>query len=244
MLGERLVIVSDAHLGDTPADVEEALLAFLERVPTLGDALLLNGDLFDFWFSWRRVIPRRGFHVAAGLRQLRRRVPIVMVGGNHDRWDTGFWSVDLGITFEPMRARFRVGTREVLAVHGDGLMEEHWSAGFMHRLTRHRASAAAFRWLHPDAGIGLVDRMSRRLGYVTREPAKLDAAAARQREWAEAESARDPALGAIIMGHTHRPALAQLATGATYLNPGAWLDGGRYALLTATDAHLETADRD
>ena len=73
MLGERLVIVSDAHLGEAPADVEEALLAFLDRVPSLGDALLLNGDLFDFWFSWRRVIPRRGFHVAAGLRDLRRR---------------------------------------------------------------------------------------------------------------------------------------------------------------------------
>ena len=52
MLGHTLVVVSDAHLGVTPPPVEEALLAFLDAVPDLGDCLLLNGDLFDFWFSY------------------------------------------------------------------------------------------------------------------------------------------------------------------------------------------------
>ena len=72
MLGHALVVVSDAHLGVAPPDVEEALLSFLDAVPTMGDCLLVNGDLFDFWFSYARVIPRRGFHVGAPLAPLRR----------------------------------------------------------------------------------------------------------------------------------------------------------------------------
>ncbi len=107
VLGHTLVVVSDAHLGVAPPATEEALLEFLDAVPTLGDCLLVNGDLFDFWFTYARVIPRRGFHVAAALARLRRRLPIVMVGGNHDRWDNDFWERDLGLDFHPNGPRSR-----------------------------------------------------------------------------------------------------------------------------------------
>ena len=68
MLGHTLVVVSDAHLGVTPPAVEEALLAFLDRVPQEGDCLLVNGDLFDFWYSYGRVIPRSGLPRGGGAR--------------------------------------------------------------------------------------------------------------------------------------------------------------------------------
>ena len=107
MLGHTLVVVSDAHLGVTPPAVEEALLAFLDDVPTLGDCLLVNGDLFDFWFCYSRVVPRRGFLVAAALARLARRLPVLMVGGNHDRWGGDLWSRDLGLQFDPHRLASR-----------------------------------------------------------------------------------------------------------------------------------------
>ena len=238
MPAQTLVIVADAHLGDAPPEVEEALLDFLDRVPELGDSLLVNGDLFDFWFAYRHVIPRRGFHVAASLRALRRRVPIVMVGGNHDRWGEDFWREDLGIVFEPLRARFRGAGREVLATHGDGLMEEHWSAAIMHRLTRHPATIAAYRAIHPDLGIGMVGRLSRRLGYTTRDPALLEAAAARQRAWALQTLADDPAIGLAVLGHTHVAAVVEASPSRWYVNPGAWFDGYRYAVVSAAGAEL------
>jgi UDP-2,3-diacylglucosamine hydrolase len=109
MPGSRLVIVSDAHLGAAPADTEEALEAFLEAVPRLGDALLVNGDLFDFWFAYRHVIPRRGARVLSLLGALARKLPIVMTGGNHDRWGDSFWESDLGIRFSGGELRFEVG---------------------------------------------------------------------------------------------------------------------------------------
>ncbi|MGH7703868.1 MAG: hypothetical protein ACREMO_12305, partial [Gemmatimonadales bacterium] len=72
-----------------------------------------------------------------------------------------------------------------------------------------------------------------------REQETLDRAAVRQREWAERELAARVELGLVIMGHTHRPALSEPAPGRQYLNPGAWLDGFRYAVATEAGAELK-----
>ncbi len=240
MLGHQLVILSDAHLGASGPGVESALLDFLPRVPELGDCLLVDGDLFDFWFEYRRVVPRTGFHVAAALAALRRRIPVVMVGGNHDRWGGDFWRTDLDIAFHPLECRFAIGQRQVLAIHGDGLTEEHWSATLMYHLTRNRGMIALYRALHPALGFWLADRMSHKLGNDTRDPATIAQAAGRQRVWAERRLAEEPGLGLIVMGHTHHPALTEPAPGRQYLNPGAWLDGFRYAVATETGAELRS----
>ncbi len=240
VLGHALVVVSDAHLGGGPPAVEEALLSFLEAVPDLGDCLLVNGDLFDFWFSYRRVIPRRGFHVAAALARLRRRVPIVMVGGNHDRWGGDFWERDVGARFGPHRMTFEIGNRRVAAIHGDGLMEPRMRATLLHRAINHPITAAVYRAIHPEIGLRLVDFLSPRLGDHTPDDARLAEAAARQAEWATRLLAAEPELGLVVMGHTHRPALAAPMPGRQYLNPGAWFDGFRYAVATERGAELRT----
>jgi UDP-2,3-diacylglucosamine hydrolase len=238
VLGHSLVILSDAHLGVASSGVEAALLEFLDVVPSLGDCLLINGDLFDFWFTYSRVIPRRGFHVAAALARLQRRLPIVMVGGNHDRWDSGFWQRDLGIDFNPLRATFQVGHRRVMAIHGDGLAEPRWQARMIHRVIQHPATAAVYQLLHPDFGLRLVDLLSPILGDHTIDETKLARAGARQREWAERLLANEPEVGLLIMAHTHQAVLSTSAGGRQYLNPGAWFDGFRYAVATECEAEL------
>jgi UDP-2,3-diacylglucosamine hydrolase len=240
VLGHALVIVSDAHLGVAPPSVEEALLSFLEAVPGLGDCLLVNGDLFDFWFSYARVIPRRGFHVAAALARLRRRLPIVMVGGNHDRWGGDFWERDVGVQFDPRRLTFDIGARRVAAIHGDGLTEPRFRATLLHRAINHPITAAVYRAIHPEIGLRLVDFLSPRLGDHTPDPGALADAAARQVAWAERLLAAEPAVGLVVMGHTHRPALTSPAPGRQYLNPGAWFDGFRFGVATERDAELRT----
>lgn len=238
MLGHALVVVSDAHLGVTPPGIEEALLAFFEGVPDQGDCLLVNGDLFDFWYSYRQVIPRRGFHVAAALARLARRMPVLMVGGNHDRWGGDFWQRDLGVRFDPYRLSFRIGDRQVAAIHGDGLTETNPRAALLHRIINHRATSAIYRTLHPELGLRLVQFLSPHLGDHTYDEAKLALAAERQRQWAEGLMAREPELGLVVMGHTHRAATMRTAGGGEYLNPGAWFDGYRYAVATAAGVEL------
>lgn len=238
MIASRLLVVADAHLGAAPGADEEALLDFLDEVPRPGDAVLLAGDLFDYWFSYRRLIPRRNFRVAAALAHLGRRLPVAMVGGNHDRWGDSFWRDDAGITFDPHQLRLEVGGRQLLAIHGDGLHEERPGAAWMHRATSSRPVIAAYRLLHPDLGFWIADRLGNNLDYGVAHPEAVLAAAARQQEWARRQLGADPSLAAVVMGHTHHPAAVAVEPGRWYLNPGAWLDGHRYATFDADGATL------
>lgn len=236
-----MLVVADAHLGQVPPAVEAAFHRFLRAVPDLGDALLINGDLFDFWFEYGAVIPRRHFATVAALHALRTRgVPITFVGGNHDRWGGDFLIHDLGIAFHGGEADLEVAGRRAFVAHGDGLTEQHWSARLMHRVTRHPLTIRLFRALHPDLGFWIAHQLSGTLADSTRDPAVLDRAAAAQAHFARAMLARRPELDLVILAHTHRPALEQLPEGRAYLNPGAFLDGFRYAVVTRDSVVLQT----
>jgi UDP-2,3-diacylglucosamine hydrolase len=236
----RVIVVADAHLGQVPAAVGAAFHAFLDEIPRPGDHLVLMGDLFDFWFEYPSVIPRKHFATAAKLQEVRRRgIPITFVGGNHDRWGGSFFTQDLGIEFFGGEAELDLGGRHAFIAHGDGLTEQHWSGKVMHRFTRHPATVAVFKLLHPTIGFWIADFFSRHLADNTKDRAVLDRAAAAQREWAAAFLQQRPDVDLVIMAHTHRPVLDRQPDGRTYLNPGAFLDGGRYALLTTEGAELK-----
>lgn len=239
MTAQRLVVVADSHLGSAPHGDAEAFLAFLDAVPTLGDALLLAGDIYDFWFTYRRVIPRRAVQITAGIIHLARRFPVLMIGGNHDRWGDAFWRQDAGVTFDPWQLRLTVGARSVLAVHGDGLHVERPTASFLSRLLASPAVITTFRSLPLELGFRIADRLRHDPDSAVLHPEVVADAAARQESWARRTLAQDPSLGVLIMGHTHREAAVEVAPGQWYLNPGAWLDGHRYATLSDDGARLE-----
>jgi UDP-2,3-diacylglucosamine hydrolase len=235
---QRLVLVGDAHLGRRSPDAERAFLAFLNAVPSLGDGLVVTGDLFDFWFSYRRAVPRQGSRVAAGLAALRRQVPVLLVGGNHDRWGADFWQMDLGLEFAPGEGRLQLGEGSAVVIHGDGITETDVPGRVLHRLTRHPATIALFGSLHPDLGLWLVEQLGGALRERPRDAAAIAAGAARQQAWARARLAADPTLGLVAMGHTHTPAAVEVEPGRFYVNPGAWFEGYRYAVVGEGSAEL------
>jgi UDP-2,3-diacylglucosamine pyrophosphatase LpxH len=97
---------------------------------------------------------------------------------------------------------------------------------------------AAYRLLHPDLGFWIAGRMGNNLDYAAAHPEAVRAAAARQQAWATARLEADATLSAVVMGHTHHPAAVEVFPSRWYLNPGAWLDGHRYAVLDAHGAQL------
>lgn len=234
----RLLVLADAHIGPTTNSTEQSLLEFLDSVPGEGDALLIVGDLFDFWFGYRRAIPRHGFRVAAALSALSRRVPVHLVGGNHDRWGAPFWAEEAGIDFAAHSLDLEVAGRKVRAMHGDGLAERGGKVGMVHRLVGHPATSFLFGLLHPDLGLPLVDRISPRLGDGRDNKEAMAASAARQERWAHEHLAANPGIDVLVMAHSHVPVVQQHEARRVYLNPGAWQDGGRYAVVDSAFAEL------
>jgi UDP-2,3-diacylglucosamine hydrolase len=235
----RVLVVADAHLGGVPPAVDAAFHAFLDDVPRPDDHLVINGDLFEFWFEYRSVIPRRAFPTLARLAEVRRRgVKLTVTGGNHDRWGRGFWQRELGASFHPREVVLELAGWRSLVVHGDGLAEQHAASGVLHAITRHPLTVGLFRWVHPDLGHGLVERFSGILGRRTRDPTVMARAAAAQEEWARRQLGSRQDLDLVVLGHTHRPSLVAVDVRRWYLNPGAWMDGFRYAVISQRGPEL------
>src|SRR5690606_13185553 len=115
-------IVSDLHLGGVPRATERRFLRFLERVAADARALLIAGDLFDFWFEYATVVPGKHFRVLAALAELvEAGVPVTFAGGNHDAWGGRFLREEVGVEFHDRPFRTTLAGRPALVAHGDGL---------------------------------------------------------------------------------------------------------------------------
>lgn len=236
----RVVVVADAHLGQVPPAAEAAFHRFLDALPDLGDALLINGDLFDFWFEYKTVVPRKHFATIARLRALcAKGVPVTFLGGNHDRWGGDFLRNDVGLIYHAWSVELELAGRRTLVTHGDGLSEQHWGAALAHRILQHRITAQVFGALHPTIGFWIAGKLSGGMADHTREPSTQEWAARGQAAYAARLLEQRPELGLVILAHTHRPALETRPDGRAYLNPGAFLDGGRYAVVTREKVELK-----
>lgn len=234
---QRLVVAADAHLNRQSGADLEALIAWLDLAESQGDAVLLAGDVYDFWFSYRRLIPRDCIRATARIIELARHVPVFLLGGNHDRWGNAFWTPEAGVPFG-RRFDLTVGARKIVALHGDGLHRERSKAGVLNRVLDLPSVHRFFDFLPPAAGFGIAHRLAHDPGFAASHPEVIAAAVARQATWAREELARHHEIDVLVLAHTHRAVLEEITPGRWYLNPGAWLGEHRYAVITDSSIEL------
>jgi UDP-2,3-diacylglucosamine hydrolase len=221
-------VISDVHLGHASAEIERSLLGFLRALPGRAGSLLVNGDLFDFWFEWKTVVPRSGVRVLAALMDLRDAgVPMTMIAGNHDCWG-GDVLREAGVEFCVGPWTGTVGGWRARVEHGDGLREKE-DRGYraLRRVLRNRLAIRAFRALHPD----LATRLAMGSSHTSRTYQPRDQGRG-LRAVAAAELAANTNLELLIYGHSHVAALERMPGGNVYANAGSWLDAPTYLVAT------------
>lgn len=222
-------IASDIHLGAVPRETERAFLRFVEHVGANAGQLLLPGDVFDFWFEWGKVIPGKHFRVLAALAGLvDAGVPVSMVGGNHDAWGGRFLREEVGMTFTAGMLRMRLGGRETLVAHGDGVGVGDIKYRMLKALIRSRFAIGGFRFLHPEIGLAITDRVSSTEMKKDEDPA-MKGRARYIAAWARQTLLAEPALQLLVCGHSHMPVLEEVAPDRFYLNSGDWVRNRSYA---------------
>jgi UDP-2,3-diacylglucosamine hydrolase len=221
--------MSDAHLGFAGDEVERAVIAFLRHVATHAGSLVINGDLFEFWFEWRTVIPRRGFRTVAALADVADAgVPIMMIAGNHDCWGGDILRDDIGVDYQFGPWTGDVAGWRTRIEHGDGLRpREDRRYRALRRVLRNGLAIRAFRWLHPD----LATRLATNSSHASRTYAARDGGRG-LRDAAARASAADPSSELIVFGHSHVATLERLSSGAVYGNAGSWLDAPTFLRVT------------
>ena len=220
MLPAPVYVISDAHLGYATRDAERSLVRFLRHLHGRAGALVINGDLFEFWFEWRRVMPRGTFRVLAALSDLRDAgVPVVMVAGNHDCWGGEILRDDVGVAYQLDPWEGELAGWRARIDHGDGLRPaEDRRYRMLRRVLRHPLAITLFRWLHPDWGSALAAGSSAKSrSYQARD------GGAGLRLAAERHLQARPALELLVYAHSHVGALERLGSGV-FANAGAWLD--------------------
>lgn len=235
------LIASDVHLGAVPEENERGFHAFLDAVPERADELLINGDLFDFWFEYRSVVPRRHFGTLRRLAELvDAGIRVRLVGGNHDAWVGDFLTVEVGVEWLEGERVVQLAGRRAYVAHGDGLGRGDWRYRAFKRLARSSLAEDAFRLVHPDLGAWLARRVSGTPERQAGGPGGEERRAERLAEHAERLLRRDPGLDLVVLGHSHRPELREVEPDRFYLNPGDWIHHCSYAVLGPQGIRLRT----
>lgn len=236
MLAPPCYVISDVHLGHASPETERLLLSFLRALPGRASSLMINGDLFEFWFEWKSVVHRSSVRVLAALMDLRDAgVPVTMIAGNHDCWG-GDVLRDAGVDFQLGPWTGPLGGWRARVEHGDGLRpKEDRGYRALRHVLRNRLAIRAFRALHPD----LASRLAMGSSHASRTYQPKDFGRG-LRAVAEATLAADPSLELLVYGHSHVSALERMPSGNVYANAGSWLDAPTFLVVTPQRIALRT----
>jgi UDP-2,3-diacylglucosamine hydrolase len=218
-------LFADAHLGVASREIERSAQRFVRSLQGRATSVIINGDLFDFWFEWRTVMPRTGFRVLSAIADLADDgVSVTWIAGNHDCWGGELLRREVGVTYHEGPWRGNVAGWRTRIEHGDGLRNaEDRRYRALRAVLRHPLSIRAFRLIHPDLGarIALGSSHASRTYRARDGGAGLRAVALRGLE-------QEPDLDLVVFGHSHVATLERGATGGVYANAGAWLDAPTY----------------
>lgn len=232
MSGKPVYLTSDIHLGAVPPEREETFLRWLEHAGTAASRVVIDGDLFDFWFEYRSAVPRGHTRVLGALARLvDAGIPVLLMGGNHDWWGGSYLREEIGVEFHREPVTLELAGRTTFLAHGDGLGRGDLGYRLLRLVLRGRLTRGAFRWLHPDLGARIAARVS---NTEVREGGPTESERTRSRvlrEWAGEKLRGDPTLDLVVLGHTHVPLLEEVERDRFYLNLGDWLHHRSFAVL-------------
>lgn len=149
--------VSDIHLGaGSEAEAratEQRFVAWLDRVAEDAETIVLAGDIFDFWFEYREVVPKGFVRTLGKIAELTDRgIRVLFFTGNHDMWVGDYLQQECGVELFTTSQILTLGTRRIFVAHGDNMnIDGQWLLKAMNTMFRSRALRWLFSWfVHPD----------------------------------------------------------------------------------------------
>ncbi len=244
--GKKVYFLSDFHLG-APNEVEsrkreDRLVRFLQDARKDAGVIFIVGDIFDFWFEYKTVVPKGFVRILGTLAQMADEgIQLHIFTGNHDLWMQDYLSKELNakLYFEPQQ--FTIQNKQFLIGHGDGLGPGDNGYKRLKKIFTNPICQWLFRWLHPDAGIQLANYFSRKSRAKTGNTDELFLG--EDKEWLilyTKEKAKTMAVDYFIFGHRHYAIDLRLNEKSRYINLGDWIRLNTYAVFDGKDVQLLT----
>ena len=241
---KKVYFLSDFHLGapDYAGSLvrEKKVVAFLESIRHTAAEIFILGDIFDFWYEYKKVVPKGYVRLLGKLAELSDSGILIHVFvGNHDMWMNGYFEKELNIPVYHQPKEFEWNGKRFLIGHGDGLGPGDHGYKFIKKIFRNPVCQWLFGQLHPTWGIGLAN-------YVSRKSREKTGAAdeifmGEENEWLIIyckEIVQQQQYDYFIFGHRHLPIECNLTGNSRYINLGDWIRNFTYADFDGNKVHL------
>lgn len=222
-MSKTYFFISDVHLGlqskELEREKEQKLVNFLQFAANNCDELIILGDLFDYWFEYRRVIQKGFFKTLASLQELTEKgIKIHYLIGNHDFMHRDFFTEDIKteLHFDPIE--LNLDEKKFFIGHGDGLIANDIGYKFLKKVLRNRFLQFLFSIVHPDLGIKIASSTSKK----SRDYTKTKDYGENDSLFQVAKQKIDEGFDYVMFGHSHRRAFEKYKNGY-YINLGTWL---------------------
>lgn len=242
--GKKIYFASDFHLGVPNASEsllrEKRIVEWLTQIEKDAAEIYLVGDIFDFWFEYKHVVPKGFVRLLGKLAQIADNgIPIYAFTGNHDMWMFGYFEQELNIPVykEPVEREWN-GNRFLIG-HGDGLGPGDHGYKFLKKLFANKLCQTAFAALPPAWGIGLAHYFSGASRKANSENDKIFNGP--EKEWLVAyclQILQQKEFDYFIFGHRHLPLQIELSAKASYVNIGDWIRYNSFAVFDGENLSL------
>jgi len=231
---ERLVVISDLHLGNPASQASTSLRAFLDHVRAEDFSLCINGDGFEMLQTRAGPLMRDALPLMSQISRLvREGRRVYYVVGNHDIYVEHFLDQWFFTGFCPF-LNVTSGDKRIRIEHGHlyDPVFSRWPSLY-ESLTR---LSGRLLFIHPDV-YKLWDEAARRLDDFVRHSSGAGGEPINYHRAANEVMRRG--FDAVIFGHTHRAERTDLARGL-YINSGQWLRGGTYVEIDRGNVELKS----
>lgn len=243
---KKVYFFSDFHLGapdpKSSLEREKVVVQFLSEIKRDAYEIFIVGDIFDFWYEYRRVVPKGYVRLLGKLAEVTDSgIKMHFFVGNHDMWMKNYFQQELNIPvyFEPKDFEWN-GKRFHIA-HGDGLGPGDHRYKFIKKVFRNRFSQWLFGIFPPYMGMGLANFLSRRSRAQT--GASEEVFLGEDKEWLiiySKEMAKAKKIDFFVFGHRHLPIDFRLSNGSRYINLGDWIRYYTYAVFDGEKLELRS----
>ena len=242
---KRIYFASDQHFG-IPSHKESLLrekkfIKWLDTVSVDAEAIFLLGDLFDFWFEYKKVVPKGFVRVMGKLGEIKDRgIDIFFFVGNHDLWMTDYFEKELNIPVYHHSKEYVFNKKRFLIGHGDGLGPGDKGYKRMKKVFTHPISKWFFRWLHPDIGVQFGQYLSTKNKLIS--GAEDVNFLGEENEWLAQYAKRKletKHFDYFLFGHRHLPMEISISENSTYINTGDWISHFTYAVFDGEKLELK-----
>lgn len=243
--GKKIYFLSDFHLGvpdhATSMVREKTVIRFLNEALKDAAVIFIVGDLFDFWYEYKRVVPKGFVRILGKLGEISDAgIPIHFFVGNHDMWMNGYFENELQIPVYHEPKSFEYNGKKFLIGHGDGLGPSDHGYKFLKKIFRNKVCKTLFGFIPPYIGMGIAHHFSKSSRAVTgNEDSRF---LGEEKEWLIAyckDVLKTEFYDYFIFGHRHLPIDFRLSEGSRYINLGDWIRYNSYAVFNGAELELK-----